>query len=212
MTTRDDLAAWLAIRQSIDWSLGADVRGPVAAQRDGAVHFVTTAMHAQDATKAERMLTALTRVRLDARDRLPLTFERLAAWQALVLDCAEPPPFRREPAFAKGGRERYGVDGETPARLATCLADADTPAIPLAARTARVYLDVLFFHPFADGNARSAGLAAEFVLAKANVRLDQVGPLWLVARYANDRAGALSLVRLVDVLIEATRRRQEHAT
>jgi hypothetical protein len=208
---RDDLAEWLAIRESIDWSLGACVHGPIAAQRDGAVHFVRTAMRGQDATKAERMLTALTRVRLDARDRRPLTFARLAAWQALVLDCAAPPPFRRQPAFAKGGRERYGIDDETQTRLEKCLADADAPAFPLAARTARVFLDVLFFHPFDDGNARSAGLAAEFVLAKADVRLDQVGPLWLVARYAHDRAGAQSLVRLVDVLIEATRQRREHA-
>lgn len=42
-----------------------------------------------------------------------------------------------------------------PARPDACRAyDAARP-LPLTARAARAYLDVCFFHPFDDGNARS---------------------------------------------------------
>jgi prophage maintenance system killer protein len=42
---------------------------------------------------------------------------------------------------------------------------------------ARVHLDVLHFHPFADGNARSAALALYFVLAREAVVLGRAAPL-----------------------------------
>ncbi|MFF8844351.1 hypothetical protein ACF08N_16805 [Streptomyces sp. NPDC015127] len=47
-------------------------------------------------------------------------------------------------------------------------------AAPLSAGAARAYLDVCFFHPFDDGNARSAFLALVFVLAREGVALDGV--------------------------------------
>ncbi|WP_306364834.1 Fic family protein [Nocardia sp. CC227C] len=76
-----------------------------------------------------------------------------------------------------------------------------------AARAARVYLDVCFFHPFADGNARSALLALAFVLARDGIVLDEVGPVAQVQRPADDAEGALGLADLVVTLIERTQRR-----
>ncbi|MGW1547826.1 Fic family protein [Streptomyces sp. NPDC002346] len=61
-----------------------------------------------------------------------------------------------------------------PARLGTCLAQATDPALPLNARAARAYLDVCFFHPFEDGNARSAFLTLTYLLAREGIALDQV--------------------------------------
>lgn len=62
------------------------------------------------------------------------------------------------PAFAKGGRERHGISPNTRAHLDACRAERarhiERP-LPLTARAARAYLDVCFFHPFGDGNARS---------------------------------------------------------
>ncbi|MDN3020548.1 Fic family protein [Streptomyces sp. S.PB5] len=113
-------------------------------------------------------------------------------------------PFRRHPAYAKGGRERYGIGADLPARLDVCLAEAADPALPLTARAARAYLDVCFFHPFDDGNARAAFLALAFVLAREGVALDQVGPVRRIARYADDPKGALALAELLAVLITAT--------
>ncbi|MGW6646680.1 Fic family protein [Streptomyces iakyrus] len=50
------------------------------------------------------------------------------------------------------------------------------PPLPLTARAARVYLDVCFFHPFDDGNARAAFLTLVFVLAREGIALDRVSP------------------------------------
>jgi hypothetical protein len=71
----------------------------------------------------------------------------------------------------------------------------------------RAYLDVCFFHPFEDGNARSAFLALIFVLARSGVVLGQVGPIRFVQRPGDDPEGALALANLVTVLINATHRR-----
>lgn len=71
------------------------------------------------------------------------------------------------------------------------------------------YLDVCFFHPFADGNARSALLALAFILARDGVVLDQVGPITQVQRFADDVPGALGLANLVSALIEGTLRRAQ---
>ncbi|MEU5880666.1 Fic family protein [Spirillospora sp. NPDC047279] len=73
--------------------------------------------------------------------------------------------------------------------------------MPLASRAARAYLDVCFFHPFADGNARSALLALVFVLAREDVRLERLGPLPFTSRRADDPDAAAELVRLVQVLL-----------
>ncbi|MFE0725841.1 Fic family protein [Streptomyces rochei] len=76
-------------------------------------------------------------------------------------------------------------------------------------RAARAYLDILFFHPFEDGNARAAMLALAFVLAREGVLLDQVHPLQ-TTRWADDAEGAADLARLLGVLITAAERRPSH--
>lgn len=142
---------------------------------------------------------------------MTLDFALLAQWQRNILGVARA-PFRSGPAFAKGGRERYGLDTDTPARLEVCLAGSRDPALPVASRAARAYLDVCFFHPFADGNARSALLALAFVLAKEDIVLDQVGPLAQLQRPVDDPEAAKRMADLVVILIENTQRRFETST
>ncbi|MEV0560556.1 Fic family protein [Dactylosporangium sp. NPDC050588] len=115
--------------------------------------------------------------------------------------------FRTGTAHAKRGRDRYGLHADTEPRFRACLADAADPSVPLSARAARVYLDVAFFHPFEDGNARAAMLCLYHVLHRGQVTLDLAAPLLRITRRADDPAGAADLVRLVDVLIAATHRR-----
>lgn len=79
----------------------------------------------------------------------------------------------------------------------------------MAARAARAYLDVCFFHPFADGNARSALLALVFILATDAIVLDQVAPIAQVQRFADDARGALGLAEVVIALIAGTARRAD---
>jgi hypothetical protein len=200
---RDHLLDWIRVREEVRWAEAARPGpGPVRGARDGVVEHVRTTVARRDPERARRLLAALRQ----ARTATELTPEALAGWQAEVLGTAGPAPFRSTAAFAKRGRERYGLHPDTGHRFRACLAEASGGA-PLPARAARVYLDVAFFHPFEDGNARAAMLCLYHVLHRGQVTLDQAGPLLRVTRRADDPAGAADLVRLVDVLIAATRRR-----
>lgn len=63
-----------------------------------------------------------------------------------------------DPAFAKGGRKRYGLAPDTRARFERCLSESTHPDLPLPSRTARTYLDILFFHSV-RGRERARGHA-----------------------------------------------------
>jgi hypothetical protein len=192
--TADHLRTWLAVRETVPWHEVRPCAGGVPG-RNSAVHDIRTYDHTRSPERATRLLAALERTRADATGGAPLSFAMLSAWQCLVLDVKHA-PFRVRPAFAKKGRERYGVTG--PQGLETCLSECGDPTLPLAARAARVYLDVCFFHPFDEGNARSAFLALDFVLARAGIVLGQVGPLRRLPLRADD---ALAFAGLVSVLI-----------
>lgn len=185
VTTSDALAAWLSIRGSA-FSYEREVRPtPVAA--DAHLRWIEGPERARDPARAARMAEALVWVREQARRGVPLDFAGLARAQGLVL--GEPVGFRTGEAFAKGGRERYGLTPETPARFDACLTEAGSPE-PAPRRAARVYLDVCFFHPFPDGNARAARLALEWVLTREGLGLHAVEPLFVLSRSASDRTGA----------------------
>lgn len=201
----DHLTEWLLLRESVPWHRTRIVDdSPLTPIRDGAAHDIRVFDRARDPDRAAHLLTALAATRADAVAG-PLTVARLCRWQRDVLGVADI-SLRTVPAHAKNGRERYGMRPDLSAELASCLAQS-ADSQPLAARVARTYLDVCFFHPFPDGNARSAFLAATFVLARAGIGLDQVGPIRRVARFADDAGGALALADLVATLIEHTRRR-----
>jgi hypothetical protein len=153
-------------------------------------------------------------VRADAAAEQTLDFGLLARWQRTVLGVAHA-PFRSGAALAKGGRERYGFHRDTSTHFEACLVQSQEGDTPVAARAARAYLDVCFFHPFSDGNARSALLTLAFVLGKEGIVLDQVGPLAQLQRPADDPQGAKAMGDLVVSLIESTHRRSSdycHAT
>jgi hypothetical protein len=198
----DALATWQAVRAGVDWySAAGHVNGPVSSGRDGIAEYV-----ARRETGGDDLAAALDEVRVAAGGRDPLTFARLAEWQRLVLAVPEA-RFRIGPALAKGGRERYYWRPNLADQLDECLAEATDDDVPLPSRAARAYLDVLFFHPFDDGNARSAMLALYFVLAREGVVLDRAEPVLATARPAHDSLGAAGLARLIETLIDATRNR-----
>ncbi|WP_143261424.1 Fic family protein [Allokutzneria sp. NRRL B-24872] len=199
MTAPDHLRSWLTVRESVPWH---EVRAesPSSSTRDGAVHDIRTYDHARSPVRAARLLAALDQARSDAASDAPLDFALLSSWQRRVLDVPHA-PLRIHPAFAKNGRERYGpIDFPC---LQVCLAERGDTTVPIAARAARVYLDVCFFHPFGDGNARSAFLALVFVLTRAGITLGQVGPLRRLPRRADDASGALAFAELVSVLVHS---------
>nr|WP_246112225.1 Fic family protein [Streptomyces hawaiiensis] len=79
--------------------------------------------------------------------------------------------------------------------------------LPLTARAARAYLDVCFFHPFDDGNARAAFLTLIFVLAREGIALDGVILLRRITFQADELKDALALASYIDLHLTETRRR-----
>ncbi|MFC0842416.1 cell filamentation protein Fic [Streptomyces noboritoensis] len=207
----DHLERWLAVRETVAWHEAQDRGGhePVTPRRDGAAEDIRAFDGALDPVRAEGLLAALGQLRADAARGALLDFALLQGWQQHVLGTPRLSAFRSLPAFAKGGRERYGIASDTHSRLDACLAESakgnGTP-LRLAARAARAYLDVCFFHPFDDGNARSAFLTLVFVLAREGVALDNVGLLRRISFRAADTQDAVILTRYIDLHIAETRR------
>jgi hypothetical protein len=208
----DHLKRWLAVRETVPWQQVPDdgrVEQPVLPSRDGVAEDIRAFDGALDPARARGLLAALDLLRADAARGAALDFELLQRWQQHVLGTPQPPPFRDLPAFAKGGKERYGIGPGTRARLDACLAESVRHAarpVPLIARAARAYLDVCFFHPFDDGNARSALLTLVFVLAREGVALDGVSLLRRVSFQADEPEDALILIRYIDIHLAETRR------
>ncbi|GGV82359.1 hypothetical protein GCM10010228_56690 [Streptomyces massasporeus] len=200
------------MRESVPWQQAPDsgAEGPVTPRQDGVAEDIRGFDGALDPARADGLLTALELLRDDAGRHARLDFELLQRWQRHVLGTSQAPPLRSRPAFAKGGRERYGIAPDIRARLDACLAESAYDAarlLPLTARAARAYLDVCFFHPFDDGNARSAFLALIFVLARESIALDGVVLLRRVTFQADEPKDALTLARCIDTHITETRRR-----
>ncbi len=202
----DALATWCKVREQVDWSSAASVSpASVRTAVDGLAAWFGGPVRLRDPDRADRLLAAMTLSRAAASRGEPLTPALLTGWQKLVLGVNEV-RLRQSDAFAKDGRERYGLTPHIWQDFAACLHQSADPSVPLPARAARAYLDIAFFHPYPDGNARLALLVLAHVLETEGVRLDEVGPLQ-TTRYADDPDGALDLAVLVTVLIRATHRR-----
>ncbi|MET9255676.1 Fic family protein [Streptomyces sp. NPDC003717] len=197
MTATDSLSVWLSVRREVDWHCAPALQR-VPPGCDGFRSWCEGPVRLRDPIRAQRLLAAHALSLEDAARRAPLDFALLAGWQREVLAATEA-PFRVSDAYAKAGRERYGLTRRTRADFDCCLREADDSDVPPAARAARAYLDVAFFHPFTDGNARAALLTLVHVLAREGVVLPEVGPLQ-TTRYADDPAGAADLAALIGVL------------
>ncbi|MEU4154167.1 Fic family protein [Streptomyces sp. NPDC026659] len=207
----DHLEQWLTVRWTVPWHEAPDGGGdgPVTPSRDGAAEDIRRFDAVLDPARAQGLLAALDLLRADASRGASLDFGLLRSWQQHVLDTTKLPQFRELPAFAKQGRERYGIGPDTRARLDTCLAESAPDAtrpLSLTARAARAYLDVCFFHPFDDGNARSAFLTLVFVLAREGVALDEVGLLRRVTFRADAPEDAVILARYIGTHLAESRR------
>lgn len=85
-------------------------------------------------------------------------------------------------------------------RFEAALDEANDLRVAAATRAAKAYLDVCFFHPFEDGNARAARLVLDHVLMRAGLALHAVEPVFVVSRAADDPRGAWGLAYVIDHL------------
>jgi hypothetical protein len=204
----DQLTAWQRVREQVPWrDVVPHLQTPVLAVRDG---FTAHAATGEDQRRQSLLLAAYDDVRRVAATGAGLTPDLTARWNAMLRGIPAV-GFRRGPAFAKNGRDRYGLHADTQQRYESCLSEAADLTIAVAARAARAYLDVAFFHPYDDGNARLGGLVLHFVLLCAGVELDEVRPILTTVRRADDPEGAASFARLVHGIATATHRRQLHS-
>lgn len=179
--TADALLDWLKLRRKTDWKNNTGYAIPPC--DDGHLVFVEKYDEPRSPERTRRFRDALAFIRKHAKK--PLTWSLLVDAQKRVLG-QQNIDFRTDDAFAKNGRERYGFGPKTRKEFETCLAEANDSALSPQARAARVYLDICFFHPFVDGNARAARLALDHVLTSAELSLVIADPLFLFALHARD--------------------------
>jgi hypothetical protein len=149
----------------------------------------------EDPPREARFRTALVRVRALADAREPLTYARLCEVQAQVL--GHPVAFREGDAFAHGGAHRYCFFPELEAMFIRKVeVDARDECHPVA-QAARLYLDIIFFHPFPDGNARAARLWLEFLLRRSRLPTPSLAPLVLLPKQPGDGKRYEHFVRLL---------------
>lgn len=201
----DSLARHLGVRATIDWAAAAPV--PAHHGRDGHAVYIDEVDAPRDRTRAERMHAALRMARAYAAGGALLSVERLSELQEVVVPAGS--ALRASAAFAKRGNERYGFDENTHARFAAALDEADDASVPLLGRAARAYLDVCFFHPFVDGNARSARLVFDWILAREGVVLADVAALFRTSIPAGDAEAARAWLSLAGTLAAVSLR--QHA-
>ena len=132
--------------------------------------------------RADRMHHAHRQVEEEQGQRT-LTLAMLTKWHATA--CPDDGP-REEPwAWAKGGGERYSLDNDLLDRRLQSLGQPFASCL-------RAYLDILFFHPFSDGNSRAARLAFHFLASRDGLQFRIADPLFRLSL----PAGSLPSYRL----------------
>jgi len=162
----DALDVWWRSRRETAWATPGALRPQGGGSTDALLEHVVRHDAAIAEDRGARMFDALSAMREQARAGAPLTVALLQGWQRLVLGPGADVSLRTHHAWAKEGRERYGVD-RLARRLDEAIAGTADEGLDPVARAARVYLDLCFLHPFVDGNARAARLTLDFVLTRA---------------------------------------------
>ncbi len=200
---RDALRAHLDATASIDWAtpspdLAARLATlvPKRSGRDPHLEYIESFDLPRGEERATRMRLALDRARADARSSLSLDWPLLRSWQVLVL--GREAGFRAGPAHARAGVETYGHWPTLEAEFARKLeSNARESGVHPVAAAARAYLDLCFFHPFEDGNARAARLAFDYWLTRGGLAMGHVRLLFAAPRVAGRRDGYLAFLQSI---------------
>lgn len=187
----DEVSAWLA--RACVRATTSDLHRRFVERVDGPAHG--------DPLRASRYLEALDRLRSHVDRGGALTLDSLSEVQGAALGLDHPAPLRSTDAFARGGAHRYPfVDGFEAMVRARFDEWNSSRAHPVAAACGR-YLDVIFTHPFCDGNARAARLCLDVTLHTAGLATPRLEDLVLLRKTPGDVACYWRMVRLCAGLI-----------
>ncbi|RYZ43277.1 MAG: hypothetical protein EOO71_04345 [Myxococcaceae bacterium] len=201
----DQLGPHRDTMQALDWALPtlrADLdaagRQPfreTGAQEDFLHRHDAPAHEAQGPGRTARFERALARVRELAGTGEALTFSRMVEVQETLLGVRT--AFRTGEAFAHAGAHRYAQGpGLEAAFIAKVEAEAREERHPVAHAT-RLYLDLCFFHPFPDGNARAARLWLEYMLRRGGLPTPTLAPIVLFPKRPGDAERYVRFARLL---------------
>jgi hypothetical protein len=182
--TQDAVLLHCQTVKTLPWATLADGWSPAGACRTDtptvqALHeaYVERFDTFRDPERGARILAAIKVVAERARAGDALSWEGLCSVQSVALD-RESVGFRDEPAYANARLETYGSHPRLEEVLSKKLERDDREALHPLLKACRAYLDVRFFHPFADGNSAAARLAFQWVLQREDVRLPELTPLF----------------------------------
>ncbi|WP_223633692.1 Fic family protein [Corallococcus sp. EGB] len=201
----EQLAPHREATRALDWALPAlrwDLEAAArqafretGAQEDFLLRHDAPAHEAQGPARTERFERALARVRRLADAGEPLTFTGMVEVQSMLL--GGPTGFRTGDAFARSGAHRYAhTPGLEAAFREKVESEAREQRHPVAHAT-RLYLDLCFFHPFPDGNARAARLWLEYMLRRGRLPTPPLVPVVLWRKNPGDAVNYTRLARLL---------------
>lgn len=194
----DEVAAWLARAAAVSASIDDPHRRYID-RFDAPQHA--------DPTRTERYLAALDDVRSRADRGEALTLDALAHTQAIVLGLDGAAPLRVTDAFARGGAHRYPLVEDLAAMLDARLACWRAPHLDAVVAACGLYLDVIFTHPFDDGNTRAASLCYERVFRALRRPTPRFEDLLRLRKEPGDARGFWRMVRLSAASIVGQTRR-----
>lgn len=133
---------------------------------------------------------------IEAQRQRPLSWAWMCEIQAILMGGDAPQTFRQTDAFCHEGRHRYrwfeGIERRFELKIEQ---DARQHTVHPIARGIRLYLDILFFHPFDDGNARAARIWLHHTLTQANHPVPDMLELMKLPMLVGDQSRYWSIVK-----------------
>lgn len=146
-------------------------------------------------------LSAVEQIKSIAALTRPATFQDLCQVQQAVLGI-DNVAFRATNAFTPCRHERYAYFAGLPELFARKVAADLADSCPAIIKAARVYLDIIFVHPFPDGNARAAILWLSYFCYRARLPLPDYRRLFAFPFVSGSRRCYLAFVEFIVEEIE----------
>lgn len=191
------LVDWVKISAQYEASLGSSVRSNNVSELHRRHVFQFDV--ARSELRGARMMAAIQEVDCMASAGRELSWELLTCIQQRVMGL-DGIDFRNGPAYAKGGGEVYAYHPQLHSAFAAKITKDDRDELQPLIKAVRLYLDICFFHPFCDGNARAARLGFQFILQRDGVSMREIGPLFRLPLAAGGVEGYRSFAKLAVLL------------